>query len=82
MDQGLNCENSNPNLGRGKAASYGLVLACAEGRRRALQELVQAYEAVVIRIALNTTVSQDAGLQIYCRVFLYSAGILFYLGSR
>jgi len=69
VDQGINCENFGPNLDRGQPASYSLVLAAQRGDRAAFQELVQDYEAVVIRVGLNVTGSQDAAQLIYCRVF-------------
>lgn len=59
----------NVSLGRGEPASSDLLLAAQRGNRAAFQELVQDYEAVVMRLALNLTGSQDSAQQIYCRVF-------------
>jgi RNA polymerase sigma-70 factor, ECF subfamily len=66
---GINHEGFGLDLGRPEPVSNGLVLAAQRGDRAAFQELVQNYEAVVIRVALNVTGSQDATLQIYCCTF-------------
>lgn len=67
--QGINFERVGLDPGRGEPASSDLVLAAQKGDRAAFQELVQNYEMVVMRVALNLTGSPDAAQQIYCRVF-------------
>jgi RNA polymerase sigma-70 factor (ECF subfamily) len=69
VDQGINYEKCRLDLGRGEVTSYGLVPAAQRGDRAAFEELVQDYELLVIRVALNVTGSQDAAQQIYTRVF-------------
>jgi RNA polymerase sigma-70 factor (ECF subfamily) len=69
LDQDIHCENLRSNLGGGDLAGHGLVLAAQRGDQAAFREIVQDYEAIVIRVALNITGSEDAAQQIYCRVF-------------
>lgn len=69
MYQGINYEEFGLDLGRPEPVSNGLLLAAQRGDRAAFQELVQSYEAVVMRVALNVTGSQDAAQQIYCGTF-------------
>jgi RNA polymerase sigma-70 factor, ECF subfamily len=65
--QGINY--GNLSLGREEPASNGLVLASQNGDRAAFQKLIQDYEKLVMRVALNVTGSADAAQDIYCRVF-------------
>jgi|SRR6516164_7394369 len=67
--QGINFGRVGVDPGRGEPASSDLVIAAPRGDRAAFQELVQNYEMVVMRVALNVTRSPDAAQQIYCRVF-------------
>ena len=69
MEQEINYEEFGPAPGRGEAASYGLILAAQNGNRKAFQELVREFEAIVMRVALNITGSQEAAQEIYCQVF-------------
>jgi RNA polymerase sigma-70 factor, ECF subfamily len=69
VDRNIHCENLRADPGRGESAGYGLVLAAQRGDQAAFREIVQDYEAVVIRVALNVTGSEDAAQQIYCQVF-------------
>jgi hypothetical protein len=68
VDQGINCEKCRLHLDRGEV-TYGLVPAAQRGDRAAFEEIVQDYEVLVIRVALNVTGSQDSAQQIYTRVF-------------
>lgn len=68
MEQGINCERRGLDLGR-DATGYGSLLAAQQGDRAAFQDLVQDYETLVLRVALNVTGSQYAAQQIYSRVF-------------
>jgi RNA polymerase sigma-70 factor (ECF subfamily) len=69
VEQEINCEEFGHAPGRGEAASYGLILAAQNGDRKAFQELVRDFEAIVMRVALNVTGSQEAAQEIYCQVF-------------
>lgn len=67
MYQGIN--HGDVGLGRGGPVSKDLVLDAQRGDRAAFEEIVQNYEMVVMRVALNLTGSQDSAQQIYFRVF-------------
>jgi RNA polymerase sigma-70 factor (ECF subfamily) len=65
--QGINF--GGVGLGHEAPASGGLIPAAQRGDRAAFQELINDYEPLVLRVALNVTGSQEAAQQIYCRVF-------------
>jgi RNA polymerase sigma-70 factor (ECF subfamily) len=67
--QGINCEKLGQALPRGEPTSYSLVLAARRGGRAAFLELVQGFEAIVLRVALNITRDEDAAQDIYYAVF-------------
>ena len=69
VDQGINCEKYGLDLNRGEATSCELVAAAQRRDRTAFAELVRDYEALVTRVALNVTGSQEAAQQIYEHVF-------------
>jgi RNA polymerase sigma-70 factor (ECF subfamily) len=70
VEQGISYEHVALDLPRGESRSFDLVLAAQRGDRRAFLELVQGFEATVLRVALNVTGYEEAAQQIYCGVFM------------
>jgi RNA polymerase sigma-70 factor (ECF subfamily) len=69
VEQGIKCEKLGQALSWKEPTSYSLVLAARRGDRAAFLELVQGFEAIILRIALNITRDEDAAQDIYCAVF-------------
>ena len=69
MEQVTTRERFGLDLQRGQLSSHELVLAAQRGDGAAFQELVYAYDAMVMQVALTLTASEDAAQEIYCRVF-------------
>ena len=69
MEQATSREGFGIELHGWNLSPYQLVLAAQRGDVTAFQELVQAYDAMVMRVALTLTASEGAAQEIYCRVF-------------
>jgi len=69
VEQETSCESFGLDLHRGHQSGYQLVLAAQRGDGAAFQELVHAYDAMVMRVALSLTASEVAAQEIYCQVF-------------
>lgn len=69
MYQGIHFERFSVDLGGGARLPNDLMLAAQTEQRAAFRVLVEDYEALVMRVALILTGSQEAAQQIYCRVF-------------
>jgi RNA polymerase sigma-70 factor, ECF subfamily len=67
--QGIQFEKLSLDLSDGEPLPNDLRLAVQTEQRAAFQALVEDYEALVMRVALNVAGSQEAAQQIYCRVF-------------
>jgi RNA polymerase sigma-70 factor (ECF subfamily) len=68
LAQGSSCERFGLDF-QGRPGLSPLVIAAQRGDTRAFRELMQDYDAMVMRVALMLTSSQAAAQQIYCRVF-------------
>lgn len=82
VEQGINYDRFGPPLPRSEPSSYTLVLAAQRGDRAAFLELVQGFEGIVLRVALNITHDEDAAQEIYCAVFTDAFGSVNKLDSR
>ncbi len=69
MERVTSREGFGIKLNAWNLSSYQLVLAAQRGDVTAFQELVQAYDAMAMRVALTLTASEGAAQEIYCRVF-------------
>lgn len=69
MDQGTTCERIGIELHGGTPTPRQLVLAAQRGDSGAFQELMYDYDAMVMRVTLALTGSQDKAQEIYCKVF-------------
>ena len=69
MDQGTSCERIGIDLHGGGLTAHQLVLSAQRGDSGAFQELVYDYDAMVMRVTLALTGSQDKAQEIYCKVF-------------
>lgn len=69
MEQGTSCERFGLDLHRGNPASSQWALATERGSRAQFLELINSYDAMVLRVALTLTASEPAAQEIYCRVF-------------
>ena len=69
VERGINYEELGSHLlGKGPMSS-NLALAAQRGDRAAFLQLVQGFDVIVLRVALNLTGSENAAQQIYCSVF-------------
>jgi RNA polymerase sigma-70 factor, ECF subfamily len=69
VERGTSCEGFGLDLHHGNLSSYQLLLATQLGDRAAFLELIQTYDAMVMRVALTLTSSEGPAQEIYCRVF-------------
>jgi RNA polymerase sigma-70 factor (ECF subfamily) len=67
--QGASFEGLGFGLDRGDLSDSQLLLAAQQGDAAAFQELVLSYEAMVLRVALALTGSENAAQDLYCNVF-------------
>jgi RNA polymerase sigma-70 factor (ECF subfamily) len=69
VTQGTNFEGFSFGLHPGDSSGSQFIIAAQRGDPAAFQELVHFYDAMVMRIALALTGSQDSAQEIYFRVF-------------
>ena len=69
MAQGTSFEGYGFVLHPGDASGSHLIVAAQRGDAAAFQELIHSYDAVVMRVALALTGSEDSAQAIYLRVF-------------
>lgn len=69
MAHGTSCEGFRFRLPQEDSIRSQLIVSAQRGDAATFQELVLSYDAMVMRIALALTGSEDSAQQIYCRVF-------------
>ena len=69
MAQGTSFERFGFGLPQGAPDGSQLLLAAQRGDVAAFQELVLSYDAMVMRVALALTGSQDLAQDLHCRIF-------------
>ena len=69
MARGTSFEGFSFGLHPGSSRSSQFIIEVQRGDAAAFQELVQSYDAMVMRIALALTGSQDSAQEIYFKVF-------------
>ena len=81
MARGTSFEGFRFGLHPGVSRSSQLTIEVQRGDAAAFQELVHSYDAMVMRIALALTGSQDSAQEIYFRVFRDAFASVYRLGS-
>jgi RNA polymerase sigma-70 factor, ECF subfamily len=69
VTQGTSFEGFGIGLHPGDSSGSQFIIAAQRGDPAAFQELLRSYDAMVMRIALALTGSQDSAQEIYFRVF-------------